>query len=323
MDRNDMPATERHLLARLRFRHLQLIAEIERTGSLSASAVALNLTQPALSKALKEVEAMLGFRLFNRGARGLQKTAQGEIVMHGAILMLREVAHLHAEARSAGPDGRVAGILRLGAPAFLSVSLLPRVMARLAAASPPLAVSLSENNVPGLIEALLSGTLDALVTVYNAQAMAATAGHGVRFEKIAEEPYVVIAPAAHQLARSRKVSWQALAAEPWVLTRKPSLARHFVEDSFRSHGLEPPPALCETDSPVTNARLVAEGVGVSSVPVSTAREAERGGRVRRVRLQVPQPSAMLGMVYRVVAAGHPRIALLRDAVRHVSGVDRH
>src|ERR1700730_16765981 len=93
-------------------------------------------TQPALSKALKEVEAMLGFRLFNRGARGLQKTAQGEIVMHGAILMLREVEHLHAEARSAGPDGRVAGILRLGAPAFLSVSLLPRVMARLAAASP-------------------------------------------------------------------------------------------------------------------------------------------------------------------------------------------
>ena len=105
MDRNDMPATDAHLLARLRFRHLQLIAEIERTGSLSASAAALNLTQPALSKALKEVEAMLGFRLFNRGARGLQKTAQGEIVMHGAILMLREVEHLHAEARSAGPDG--------------------------------------------------------------------------------------------------------------------------------------------------------------------------------------------------------------------------
>jgi DNA-binding transcriptional LysR family regulator len=69
--------------------------------------------------------------------------------------------------------------------------------------------------------------------------------------------------------------------------------------------------------------LVAEGVGVSSVPVSTAREAERGGRVRRVRLQAPQPSAMLGLVYRVAAAGHPRIALLRDAVRHVSSAGRH
>ena len=85
--------------------------------------------------------------------------------------------------------------------------------------------------------------------------------------------------------------------------------------------LEPPPALCETDSPVTNARLVGEGVGVSSVPLSTAREAERGG-VRRVRLAAPQPSAMLGLVFRVAAAGHPRIALLREAVRRVHGEGR-
>src|SRR5437868_6925656 len=106
----DMAATESHLLSRLRFRHLQLIAVIERSGSISASAAVLNVTQPALSKALKEVEALLGFRLFDRGARGLQKTVQGEIVMHGAILLLRELAHLHAEARSVGPDGRVAGI---------------------------------------------------------------------------------------------------------------------------------------------------------------------------------------------------------------------
>ena len=169
---------------------------------------------------------MLGFPLFSRGARGLQKTLQGGIVMHGATLLLRELQHLHAEARSAGPGGKVAGILRLGAPAFLSVSLLPRVVARLTAASPPLAVSISENNVPGLIEELLGGTLDALVTVYNPEAMSSTAGHGVRFEKTTEEPYVVVVPAAYPLGRSRRVSWRALAAEPWVLTRKPSLARN-------------------------------------------------------------------------------------------------
>ena len=74
---------------------------------------------------------------------------------------------------------------------------------------------------------------------------------------------------------------------------------------------------------MTSARIVAEGVGVSSVPVATAREAERGGRVRRVRLQAPQPSAMLGLVYRVAAVSHPRITLLRDAVRQVTGVDRN
>lgn len=309
---------EKHLLARLRFRHLQLIAEIERTGSLSKSAAALNLTQPALSKMLKEVESLLGFPIFSRGSRGLQKTAQGEIVMQGASLLISELQHMHVEAMSAGPSGKVGGILRLGAPAFLSLTFIPRVAARLAAATPPLAVSLHENNVPSLVEALAGGTLDALITVYNAEAMATAAHRGVRFEKFAEEPYVVIAPEAHPLVRSRKVSWQTLANERWIMTRKPSLARYFAEDSFRSHGLEPPVPVCETSSPVTNAHMVAEGVGVSNVPLVTARDAEKSGGVRQVRLASPQPNAMLGLVYRRATASHPRLIALRDAIEQVS-----
>lgn len=306
---------EKHLLARLRFRHLQLIAEIERTGSLSKSAAALNLTQPALSKSLKEVESMLGFPIFSRSSRGLQKTIQGEIVMQGASLLIRELQHIHVEAMSAGRSGQVGGILRLGAPAFLSLTFVPRVVAQLAKATPPLTVSLSENNVPSLVEALAGGTLDALITVYNAEAIATAAHRGVRFEKFAEEPYVVIAHEANPLVRQRKVSWQTLSNERWILTRKPSLARVFVEDSFRSNGLEPPIPLCETTSPVTNAHMVAEGMGVSNVPLVTAREAERNGSVRQVRLESPQPSAMLGLVYRSATASHPRLVALRNAIQ--------
>jgi LysR family transcriptional regulator of abg operon len=310
--------TEKHLLARLRFRHLQLLTEIERTGSLSKSAVALNLTQPALSKALKEVEAMLGFPVFSRGSRGLQRTPQGEIVMRGASLIIRELQHMHVEAKSAGPAGKVGGILRLGAPAFLSLTFIPQVVARLARLSPPLVVSLSENNVPNLVEALAGGALDALVTVYNAEAMATASNRGVRFEKFAEEPYVVIAPSTHPFVRQRKVSWEKLSTAPWIMTCKPSLARYFAEDSFRSHGVEPPSPLCETVSPVTSAYMVAEGIGISNVPLVTAREAEARGGVRRLRLDAPQPNAMLGLVYRGVAASHPRIVALRNAVKQAS-----
>ena len=255
-----------HLLARLRFRHLQLVAEIERTGSLTRAAEALNLTQPALSKALKEIEDMLGFEVFQRGVRGLQKTPQGAVVVNGALLLLRELLHVQAEADAAGVGGDPRAVLRLGTSAFLAVGFLPPVIARLTNLVPPMAVRLREDSVPHLIEALLIGDLDALVTLYNSDVMASTAGREVQFEKISEEQYVVIAPAGHRLARMRSVTWQRLAAEPWVLTLKPSLARVFVEDIFRRHGLEPPLALCETNSPVTNARLVAEGVGVSSVP---------------------------------------------------------
>lgn len=308
------PAPNKHLLARLRFRHLQLIAEVDRLGSLSKAAAELNLTQPAMSKALKEVEGLLGIPLFTRGARGLQKTVQGTIVMQGANLMLRDLSHMQAEAYAAGPEGRIAATLRLGTSAFLAVSLIPRVIAHLAAADPPVMVSLREAYVPSLFDELLEGELDALVSVYDTDAMAATSGRGIRFEKFAEEHYAVIAPAGHRLLRRRDVGWKDLAGEAWVLTRKPSMARLFVEDTFRREGQFPPTPLCETESPVTSARLVAQGVGVSCVPLSTARQAELMGGLKRVRMRVPPPSAILGLVYRAAAQAHPRIALLREAL---------
>ena len=175
-----------HLLTRLRFRHLQLIAEVEPTGSLSRSAEALSLTQPALSKALKEVESMLGFKIFHRGTRGLQKTAQGSVLVHGARLLLRELVHVQAEAEAAGSEGGLAAVLRLGASGFLAVGLIPPVFARLTSRVPPLAVRLREDTVPRLFESLLAGDLDDLITLYNHDVMAGTAGRETRFEKIFE-----------------------------------------------------------------------------------------------------------------------------------------
>jgi DNA-binding transcriptional LysR family regulator len=236
------------------------------------------------------------------------------VMMHGASLLLRELAHVHAEAEAAGSDGRLAGILRLGTTAFLAVSRLPAVVRHLVARAPPLAVWLHEASAPRLMEKLQAGELDALITIYDADSMAQVINRKVRFEPFAEEHYVVIAPAGHPLAAARAVSWRRLADEPWVFTRKPSLARRFVEDSFRRHGSEAPMPLCETDGPVTAAHMVAAGVGLSSVPQSTAQEAVARGSVRVLQLRVPQPLATLGIVYRAATAGHPQLEALRSAV---------
>jgi LysR family transcriptional regulator, regulator of abg operon len=72
--------------------------------------------------------------------------------------------------------------------------------------------------------------------------------------------------------------------------------------------------VCETDSPVTSARIVAQGVGVSCTPDFTAKEAEQSGQVKRVRVCTPPPTAILGLVYRTTAQAHPRIQSLRDAI---------
>jgi DNA-binding transcriptional LysR family regulator len=307
-----------HLLARLRFRHLQLVAAIDRTGSLNKASEALSLTQPALSKALKELEELLGFALFTRSARGLKKTEQGSVIIHGAKLLIQELHHVKQEADAAGPNGRISAILRLGAPAYLAISLLPKIISHLTKNKPSLMVSLLEQNVPSLFRALLSGELDALITVYNPEVLEISNGNGLCFEKLAEETYAIIAPAEHRLTRAKSVVWESLASEPWVMIRKPSLARAFIEQGFLRAGAIPPSPVCETNSPVTSACLVAAGVGLSCVPRSTMLEAERTGGVKRIQVLPPPAAAALGLVYRVPTASHPRIRLLREAIQNVN-----
>ena len=303
-----------HPLARFRFRHLQLIAEVERTGILSRAAEALNLTQPALSKALEKVESMLGFEIFYWGTRGLQTRAEGSVLVHGAQLLLRELVHVQAEAETAGSDGGLAAVLRLGASGYLAVGLIPLVVARLTSRVPLLAVWLHEETLPRLFESLLAGDPDALITLYNHDVMAGTAGRDIRFERISEEGCAVIAPSGHRMTRARSVSWKMLGEAPWVLTRKPSLARVFLEDSFCRHGLIPPVPTCEIYGPVTAARIIAGNVGLSGVPETTAKEGLQTKAVSLVKLQIPQSTATLGLVSRTASADHPRLFLLRQAL---------
>lgn len=303
------------LAARLRFRHLQIVDMLARTGSLSRAAIGLHVTQPALSKALAEIEQALGFRVFERTPRGLHPTGQGEVVIRASGLMLEELGQMQREARALGPDGRIATLLRLGTPAFLSLTLLPGIVMQLTRETPPVRVSIIEGKVPMLLQALADGSLDALATVYDESAMAYGAQFSLQFEPVAREHYRVIAPPGHRLGGRVPVGWGRLASEPWVLNLPPSLARVFLEASFRRQGIEPPEPVCEADSPVSITRMVASGVGLGLSPESVAREAAANGAVIVLPVRPIPPSATLGLVYRQAGADHPRIDRLRHALR--------
>jgi LysR family transcriptional regulator of abg operon len=306
------------LLSRLRFRHLQLLAAIERTGSLRAAAGTLNLTQPALSKALRELEGMLGFALFERTRRGLKHTAQGLILIHGARLLLEELRHVNAEAQAAGPNESIGAVLRLGAPQFVAISLVPKVIKALAEQTPRIMVTLREGSVLHLFDVLLEGALDALLTIYGPGSFMGAAGKNIAYEKIADEDYAIIVHPSHPLAHAANVSWSQLASEPWILNFRPSRNRMLIEQKFLQAGIIPPVPVVESDSPVTNVRLVAEGLGLAMVPGRTMREAERAGGIRRVRVCPAISPTALGIVYRQSASMHPRIMSLRCAIARLS-----
>lgn len=307
MDLTDDAA--RRLAARLRFRHLQLLLALEQGGSLRAAAQALNVTQPAMSKALAEVESAFGLPLFTRNPRGIAPTAQGLLAIRGARLLLNELAHMQSEAVAAGT---AASIVRIGAPPFVAHGYLPEVLARLARATPKIHVELREDRVPVLLRALADGLLDALVSSYPADASTLRGMH-LRFETLFDSELAIIAPAAHPLARARRVDWAALARNDWVMPDRASMARRVIDDSFARAGIVPPTPVIESTSPVTNVRLVAAGAGLSIVPAASLSQGWAGTRIVRLRVAPQLSPGPVALISRAGVA-NPRVDLLRAAL---------
>jgi DNA-binding transcriptional LysR family regulator len=174
-------------------------------------------------------------------------------------------------------------------------------------------VQLLEERVPVLMQALQQGEVDALLSSYPMQMPQAGAVE-LRYEKLFEVEFSVIAPPGHPLARARQVSWERLAQEPWVMPAKTSMARRVIEESFMRAGVVPPLPVIESTSPVTNVQLVAAGIGLSVTPATTAlRHAQNMSLVKPVRVSPAIPPGPVALIYRA-AVPNPRVALFREAL---------
>lgn len=305
------PTEALQLVAKLRFRHLNLLTEVQARGSLRAAAQSLSLTQPALSKALAEIEAAFGFPLFLRTPRGLKPTAQGAVVLRGATLLLAELAHVHAEARAAD---RLTAKIRIGAPPFVAQTYLPEVIQRLVRGDSPPRVQLQEDRVPALIQALQRGELDALITTFPLQLLESEAG-AFQSLKLFEVQFAVIAARGHPLLRARRTDWVGLAREPWVMPVEGSMGRRLIEECFTHAGVPVPLPVIEATSPTTSIQLVAAGLGIGMVPdVALLRHGPvPAGAVGQVRVAPEPPSSAVALIFRS-GPENPRVVLLQEAL---------
>jgi LysR family transcriptional regulator of abg operon len=300
------------LVSRLRFRHLRMLVELQRWGSIGKAAASLHLTQPALSKMLKEVEDAFGLTIYSRGPRGLQATTQGQAVLQGAAVLLAELGHMHDCALASMQ--KVTAVLHLGVPPAVAAGTLPLVLARLHADGAAVLVRLREEPVPVLFDALVAGELDALLTSFNPVALAATRSARLVYERCLDHTYAVIAQADHRLARRRTVTWQELLHESWILPEPALLARQGLEAHFLAAGVAVPEAAITSSNPATNVQLVAAGLGVAAVPAFMAVAEERIGRVVRLRVPLDERRVQTALVYRAGSVTHPLLRQLRKAV---------
>ena len=221
-------------------RHLQLLVALDEIRHLGKVATSISVTQPAVSKALAELERGLGLKLFERTARGVYPTAYGECMIRHARAMLSELAQARDELR--GLVTGSSGSIRVGVLATAALELLPRSLARFKAERPSMTVLVSEGTVEILLPELLLGNLDLIV----GRLPGARVAHGLGEKTLMEEGVSLVAGRNHPLARRKRLRWSDLTLYPWVLPPVNTLLREPLERAFEDHGLPMPANRIET-----------------------------------------------------------------------------
>ena len=276
-------------------RHLELLVALADAGTLRAAAARLHLSQPALSKMLVEIEAGFDARLFERSAQGLAANALGSAAIYRARVILGELARGKEEIDALRTGA--AGILRLGT---LSVTAsVPRAIVRLRRRLPGARVQIHEGRVRDLIQRLLDGELDCVFGAITPELLSSELLPLLRPEVLLKDELCVLCGADHPLARSRKLGWADLRAQPWVAPPRDTLIRQAWMTAFLNEGLQPPEPAIEVLSSVTlGSVLRMDPALLGAMRFEQAREELARAGVRRLPVAPGIPLPSLGLYTR-------------------------
>ncbi|MFI5015240.1 MAG: LysR family transcriptional regulator [Hyphomicrobiales bacterium] len=232
-------------------RHFLAVVE---HGNLNAAAQSLGLSQPALTKSIRRLEATFRVTLFERHARGMRLTRFGDILLRHAKLVRSEMSFAEAEL-SAARDGQ-GGELRIGAGPFWGATIVPRAIAQLQRRFPKLKVELQVGVSEITLPRLLSGDLDLVIAGWTSLGALPPS---IRVEEFIRTEMQICAAKGHPLLREAHIGVEDLARYPWVLYQQdPELTKHLLE-MFRRAELEWPSFAVQSTSLMSIIELLRSG----------------------------------------------------------------
>ncbi|WP_162937851.1 LysR family transcriptional regulator [Indioceanicola profundi] len=210
-------------------RDLQLVIGIAETGSLSAAARKLNLTQPALSASLRRLEEELGVKLVHRHSRGSELTEEGQYVLERAYGICNDVTDIRSVVQNLADEPT--GLVRIGLPTTVAGKLIPEFLPLLRARYPKIKLHIVEAMSGVLAELLQLGRLD-IAILFDIQPMA-----GLRSEPILRERHHLLVPPGHELARKDVVRLEEMARLGLLLPSQGNSIRRYIDQTCVAEGL--------------------------------------------------------------------------------------
>jgi DNA-binding transcriptional LysR family regulator len=260
-------------------------------GSIRAAARSLDLSQPALTKSLRQLEQELGAVLVTRSVRGALPTAQGRAFLARARAVSADLRRAREEI--AQMNGAREGSLAIGSAPGPALGLLPDALVQLNARWPLAAVRIIDISPPEVLPALRDGSVDLALSVR--MGPLAELPRYCRAEPLYMNEAVIIARRGHRLAGARRIA--ALADAEWVRTGAPGNPSALPE-VFRAAGMAGPRYRADCASFLVAPELVARSELLAVVPWQIAAREEQAGRIVRLHVRDGVPARQISLFQR-------------------------
>jgi DNA-binding transcriptional LysR family regulator len=251
----------RLLDGRLKLRHLQLVDAVTEKGSLVGAAAHLCVTQPVLTRSLRELEDIVGARLYERGARGVTPTVFGLALTRHARAVLAQLESAERHLTELADAGR--GTVTVGSHLAGSDALLPSAIARLKRERPLVTVVVRKATPDELLVELEAGRVDLIV----GRLTSAGDGPGRRQRVLYREPLDLTVRRGHPACAAADPPLAELLEYPWIVPVSGTVLRQELEEFLVARELELPRDRVECTSFPIVRQLLLETDMIAALPM--------------------------------------------------------
>lgn len=299
---------------RLKLRDLHILMAVARSGSMGKTAAQLAVSQPAISKAIADMEHTLGVQLLDRTAQGVEPTLYGTALLKWGAVVFDDLRQGVKELEFLADP--TAGEVRIGSTEPMTAGLVPAVIDRLSRQFPRLAFKVMQApTIPLQFHDLRERNVDLVL----GRMMTAIPDDDLNAEVLFDDPLFVVTGLNHRWARRRRIEPAELLNEPWSLPPyEGAFAGPLVVEAFRSIGLDAPrQTVTSTSIQLFNA-LLATGRFLAVLSGSTLRLSGKRLGLKAIPVDLPIRPGPVGIVTLKSRTLSPVAQLFIDCAREVA-----
>lgn len=279
-------------------------------GNIGRAAEALNITQPAMSRSIKNLEAAMGAELLDRGPKGVRPTVFGESVLEHARIIVSEAERAVAEVHAI--QGLSQGQFTLGISPNFTTFIVPEALGRLTEERPGVNITLNTLFYDDLLAGLRRAEIDVVFSMFPP----AYNDPDLEFEELYVNHSSVHARSDHPLAKKSSVSLEELSAYGWVVPNQQSVNRVFRK-VFRDNGLPMPRQVIRTSSIAYQKQALLHTKLLAILPESLIQKEVQSGDVVKINNSECTVDSRCGFITRRTSSMPPSVLACMNSIRAV------